>query len=351
MNRRNFLRDLTGGVIAGTIALNSTALIANEAVSYSEKIQKIPNNIKPKALKKGSKIAITAPASTTNMWEIQNCLRFCKANGLEVEIGDTIKKQNNNYQYFSAPDDVRLNEFNKFLNRDDIDAIICGRGGYGIMRILSKIDYNAIISKPKIIMGFSDITALLIAIHKYTKLVTFHGPVASSSFNQIQTDNLKKALFTTKQNLTYNESMAVTFAGGISKGKLIGGNLSLLTSTLGTEFEIDTTDSILFFEDVSVHSYQIDRMLTQLQLANKLQKCKGIIIGEFKDLNSRKPFYPNRGFSLKEVFTQLLKPLNIPIVIGFNFGHLNTNLTLPIGVEVILDADKKSLTATEQTVV
>ncbi len=348
MDRRDFVKGITGGLIAGSI-ISSNAKntdITEPVVNFKY------NSIIPNGLKKGSKIAITAPSSPTNPWEIQNCLRFCKNNGLTAIIGDTIKNQSNNYKYFSAPDDVRLKELNGFIERDDIDAIICGRGGYGIMRILPKINYNALISYPKIIMGFSDITALLLAVNKMTKLVTYHGPVASSLFDQTQSSNLLKTIFSKDDGskLKISQPTAQTIYPGIASGKLTGGNLTILTSTLGTEFEIDTTDSIFFFEDVSVHSYQIDRMLTQLLLANKLQKCKGIIIGEFKNLTLRKPFYPNKGYSLMEVFDQVLKPLNIPTVLGFNFGHLNTYLTLPIGINATLDAKKLTLTTLEQTV-
>ncbi len=348
MDRRDFVKGITGSIIAGSVV---SGLAKNTDVVLPLKNYK-SNCIIPKGLTKGSTIAITAPSSPSNMWEIQNCLKFCKNNGLNVIIGDTIKKQSNNYKYFSAPDEDRLKELNGFIEGEDIDGIICGRGGYGIMRILPEINYNALISNPKIIMGYSDITALLIAINRRTKLVTYHGPVATSSFDQIQSSNILKTIFsnTKSPNLDIYQPNAKTIVPGIAQGKITGGNLTIITATLGTEFEIDTTDSIFFFEDVAVHSYQIDRMLTQLVLANKLQKCKGIIIGGFKDLTLRKPFYPNKGYSLMEVFEQVIMPLKIPTVLGFNFGHLNTDLTLPIGITAILDANKLTLKSLESSV-
>ncbi len=312
-----------------------------------------PQIILPRTLAKDSTIGITAPASPTSMGEIANGHRALRKMGCKVVVGDTIRKSKNQYHYFSAPDEVRASEFMSFLERDDIDAILCGRGGYGIMRILPLIDFNLFKKHPKIIIGFSDITALLNAVYQRTGLVTFHGPVASVTFNSFTVNHFKQILFGQEdfQPVEVKASGGLTINEGRARGALVGGNLTMITSTLGTDYEIDTKDKILLIEEISEHPYKIDRMLTQLHLAGKLNECSGIIFGHFKGLNSRRPFYPNKSYTIKEVIEQVVKPIGKPTLIGLPFGHIKNKLTLPIGTQVEMDASKKTLTILNQSVI
>jgi muramoyltetrapeptide carboxypeptidase len=261
-------------------------------------------------------------------------------------------KQKNDFRYFSAPDKERATELNSYFERDDINAIICGRGGYGMMRILPELKFDKLLIHPKIIMGFSDITALINSIYKKTGLVTFHGPVASYSFKDSVALNLNNLLFTKQSfspiNLVQPNVLLVN--PGVAQGKLVGGNLTILSSLLGTEYEIETENSILFLEDVAENAYDIDRMLTQLLLANKIQKANAIIFGTFPNLNTKRPFFPNRGYSILEVINQLIKPLNKPTMIGLPFCHNNLSWTLPIGVKAEVDTNKGKITLLEQAV-
>jgi len=306
----------------------------------------------PKPLMKGSKVAITAPASPTNMYEIRNAIKTFKSLGCEVIVGKTISNVDRSFRYFSGSEETRVNEFMEFIEREDIDCILCGRGGYGIMRIIDSIDYEKIKINPKIIMGFSDITVLLNSVFNKTGLISFHGPVASSTFNKFTVDSLKKILFSEQHEpnytMTYKKAMIVN--GGQAEGRLVGGNLRMIVSTLGTPFEIDTKNAILFIEEVSEPSYKIDRMLTQLKLSGKLEQCNGFMFGNFKDLKRRKPFHPNSSFTILEVIEQIIKPFGKPTLINMPFGHVKNKITLPIGLMASMDASEKEIVLLENSV-
>lgn len=321
---------------------SSSQLIKANEVNY--------NKIIPKGLKKGGKIAITSPASTTNMWEISSTINTYKKLGCEVVIGNTIRQQKNQYRYFSAPDEHRANEFMEFILDKSIDAIICGRGGYGTGRILRMLNYEDIKHNPKIIIGFSDITLLLLAIYKMTGLVTYHGPVATINLNNFTLNHLQNAIFAKEKYEVINIPNIQIINDGIVEGEITGGNLTMITSSLGTPYEIDTTNKLLFIEDVAENTYQIDRMLTQLYNANKLQNASAFIFNSFKNINIRRPFYPNKGYTIKEVIEQIVKPLNKPLIYGFEFGHENNMITLPIGLKSKLDTKNKTFQFIENPV-
>jgi muramoyltetrapeptide carboxypeptidase len=314
---------------------------------YLHPTRKLPPGLHP-----GSTVAITAPASPTSMYEIRNGRRYFQNLGCKVIVGDTIAAQKNEHRYLSAPDIVRAQEFMDFISDRGVDAILCGRGGYGSMRILQHLDFNKIAQNPKIILGFSDITALLNAVYRKTGIVTYHGPVASMDFESFTGNSLKSILFRDHFNPHnhINHNKAIVINPGIAGGELVGGNLTILTSMLGTEFEIESSGKIIFLEDVSEHAYQIDRMITQLLLAGKIQSASAVIFGTFKNLKVRRPFYPNRGYTILEVIQQLLKQTNVPTIVGFPFGHISSKVTLPIGIRAELNTEKKSLKLIENTV-
>lgn len=307
----------------------------------------------PKGLSKDSLIAIAAPASPTSPGEIARTVSTLKKLGYKVEVGRTINRRNTGeFRYFSGTDDERAEEFMGFAERKDVDCILCARGGYGIMRILPLIDYMTIRDNPKIIIGFSDITALLIAVEKLSGVATYHGPVAVSSFDSFTIENFQRVLNTVEKfkPIVFNGNDIKTIVEGNASGRLVGGNLSMIVSTLGTPYEIDTYNSIFFLEEVSEHPYKIDRMLTQLWLAGKFQQASGVALGAFHNLNSRRPFYPNRSFTIFEIISQLIKPLGIPTILGLPVGHIKGQITLPIGVEAEINTKKQTFTIIQSPV-
>ncbi len=315
--------------------------------------QKSSTRILPNALRPGSKIAITAPASPTSLGEIAGTIKILKNLGCSVEVGDTIKNKTSAFRYLSNSDDTRAKEFMDFVERKDIDCILCGRGGYGVMRILNLLDFEKIKNNPKIIMGFSDITALINSIYNISGLVSFHGPVASTPFDNFTLDYFKKVVYQSAKfsPVQFHSENITIINKGEAEGKLVGGNLRMLISTLGTPYEINTEGSILFIEEVSESAYQIDRMLTQLILSGKLTDCNGIILGQFKDLDKRTSFFPTKSFTIREVLEQVIIPLKIPAIYGMPFGHIQNKLTLPIGTQAELNANKKNFSIVEPSVI
>lgn len=306
----------------------------------------------PKGLTKNSKIAIIAPASHASIWELRKNIRLFKSMNLKVEVSDIIKNYQKKYRYFAAPDKDRAKEFMDYIQRKDIDALMTCRGGYGVMRILDLLDFDIIKANPKIIIGFSDITALLNAVYKLSNIVTYHGPVGVSQFNNITLNSFKKTLFyhINYKPIVYKDHRIKTIVKGKARGRLVGGNLSMLVSTLGTKYEIETENSILFLEEISEDPYKIDRMLTQLTISNKLKNCSGIMFGYYKGIDRKKNFYPYRSFTAREVIESRLRKIGAPAVLGIPIGHIPDKWTLPIGVEAELDADKKTITILENPV-
>lgn len=338
-------------------------LISGTQLSFSKNLENgiIPDagkspsvqRILPKGLKKGSKVAITASSSPTSMGEITSTIRFYKGLGCEVIIGNTILKQKNDYRYLSASDEVRSAEFMNFIMDDSIDAIICGRGGYGSSRTLRYLNLMELVNHPKILIGFSDITTLLLATNELTGLVTFHGPVASIQMNEFTKLHLRNLIFNDYNHakITGIYSNMITLVPGVTEGIITGGNLTLICGTLGTPFEINTKGKILFIEEVAENAYEIDRMLMQLIHAGKIEDASAIIFNGFKNLNTRRPFYPNRGYTIREVIDQLIKPFEKPLALGFPFGHEDSMLTLPFGVKAYIDTSKKYFEILEKSVV
>jgi muramoyltetrapeptide carboxypeptidase len=359
LNRRKFIAYSAAFTMAAG-NLKSSVLDYQDDVFIDVVKQKkdLVPHILPKAIKPGDTIGITAPASPTGMWEIRNSLKFINRIGCKYKIGKTVTDWKTSDRYFSAGDKQRAAEFMDFIKSDKIDAILTARGGYGVMRILPLLDYEAIRQHPKPIIGFSDITALLHAVYDKAGVISFHGPVAALSFNSMTERAFKKVLFRRDNKnevpeytpVTLKYDAADTVNPGIATGKLTGGNLSMISATLGTPYEIDTKDSLFFIEEVFEEPYKIDRMLTQLVLAGKFDDVKGIILGKFNNLDSHKPFYPGLQFSVRQIINQIIKPLNKPTILNYPIGHGSGIITLPIGIFAELNADKKELIILEQPV-
>lgn len=303
--------------------------------------------IKPKKLKIGDTIGVVSPASPVSKEKVERASNKITEMGFNVVLS---KNCYSKYGYLSGKDEVRAEELNNMFSNDNIDGIMCSRGGYGTLRILDLLDYELIKNNPKVFIGYSDITALHIAFNKFSKLVTFHGPMAVSDIGGNFSNFSKKSLLNLVSNKEFNPSIRnateeiVTINGGIVEGQIIGGNLSLLVSTLGTPYEVDTKGKILFIEEIGEYTYKIDRMFTQLILSKKFEDAEGIILGNF---NSCKPEHEG-DFTLKEIVDQLVKPLNKPTIFNLQAGHCEPVVTLPFGVDVRLDATKCEIVILEQ---
>ncbi|CAK7077760.1 LD-carboxypeptidase [Tissierella sp. P1] len=300
--------------------------------------------IKPKALKLGDTIGIIAPASPTTEERVKKAHDKLIEMGFEVKIG---KSPYEKYGYLSGTDAVRAEDINEMFKDKEVNGIICIRGGYGTPRILDLLDYEAIKNNPKVFVGYSDITALHIAFTQITDLVTYHGPMVASDmigdFSEFSRDNLFKAIMQTEPMGKISnppEEEIVTINGGIAEGNIIGGNLSLIVDTIGTPYEIDVKDKILFIEEIGEEPYNIDRMLNQLRLSGKLHDASGIILGDFNNCVSEKH---DENLTLEQVIDDYIKPIGKPTIYNLQAGHCEPMVTLPFGVKARLDADKKEL--------
>ena len=312
--------------------------------------------IKPKALKEGDTVAIVAPATAvTDPDDIQKAIQILEYFNLKYKIADSLQSK---YGYKSRTIEDRVKDIHSAFTDDDISAVFCIRGGYGSGQILDKLDYKLIKNNPKIFIGYSDITALHLAINKYSNLVTFHGPVLLSSFSSFTIDYYKKAIFETEpigiiQNPDTLSGLRPrypvrTIKSGTAEGKLIGGNLTLVTSMMGTKYEIETKDRILFLEDVGEEPYRIDRMLNQLALSGKLKEAKGIVFGkcvscDFSSLDSSRVWDSTLG----EILDHYLGALDIPSFYGLLIGHSSEQATLPLGLNTVLDAENCNISINE----
>lgn len=257
--------------------------------------------------------------------------------------------------YLAGADAQRAAELMEMFSRPEVRAIVCLRGGYGTMRLLDDIDYDLIRKNPKILVGFSDITGLHLAIRKRCGLVTFHGPMVSTDFGK------QLSTFTREQFLRVLTAGAgprpiinppdgprpVTVTPGQARGELVGGNLTLVTALLGTPFEIETRGRILFLEEVGENPYRLDRMLSQLRLAGKLTAAVGVIFGECEDCGSGPG---GQGSSVAHVLKDRLGDLGLPCFYGLAIGHGTHRATLPLGVTATMDADRHTLHLNEPAV-
>ncbi|MGA9228367.1 MAG: LD-carboxypeptidase [Mesobacillus sp.] len=297
--------------------------------------------IKPERLKKGDTVGIIAPASPPNKENLERGLKFFAELGLNYRLGKSLY---NEYGYLAGSDEERLADLHEMFQDDEVKGIICAGGGYGTARIASAIDYKVISRNPKIFWGYSDITFLHTAIRQQTGIVTFHGPMIASDLGKADADPISKDQF--KQlfqptELLYTETTSELdeMVSGTAVGALVGGNLSLLSSTMGTKFEIDTAGKILLIEDINEEPRAVDRMLNQLFMAGKLQEAAGIIVGDFNNC------VPERELSLTldEVLGHYIKLAGRPALKGFKMGHCSPHIAIPFGTQAQLDTASKTL--------
>lgn len=352
MNRRRFV-GTTLSSLAGIAAL-SKSLIADETPKITT--DSSDELIKPKFLMPGDTVGIIAPSTAvTDPDDIRRAKEVLEYFGLKYKLGEHVLHGTG---YKTRSIEERVSDLHAAFLDDEIRAVFAIRGGYGAPQLLDSIDYELIKKHPKILIGYSDITSLLLAIHKYSGLVTFHGPILLSAFSNCTIGYFKKALFSTnpigitenaKDKNIFREVFPIrTVVPGKASGRLVGGNLTLVCNSLGTPYEIDTKGKILFIEDVGEEPYRIDRMLTQLRLANKFNDASGIVVGYCKGcgddgLNTSRSFDQSLGEIVDNVFTKC----NKPTIYGLTIGHTTNQFTLPLGVMAELDADSKILNITE----
>ncbi len=308
--------------------------------------------LKPRVLKKGDTIGIVAPSSPTfEAGNLEFTLRWLDRLGLKYKMG---RHTFESYSSYAGSDQGRLEDLHEFFADKSVRAVMPLRGGAGAVRLLPKLDFKLIAQNPKIFVGFSDITGLLIPIHQATGLVTFHGPTLNLMYESAYTHNywLKAVMSTHPMGLLTDPCDSLlgdgdhdgwgadyppprmVIAEGKGKGRLTGGCLTLIRGLMGTPYEIDTTDRIVFLEDVDEEPHAIDRMLMQLKLAGKFSQARGIIVG---DCSGCRPGGSKRNsltlnHSLEAVLRERLGDLGIPVVYGMKIGHTLDKLTLPLGV-------------------
>lgn len=287
----------------------------------------------PPRLKPGDTIGIAAPASPFDVKLFDRGIRTLKSMGFQIRIPDDLYE---NEGYLAGSDQLRADVMHRLFVDQTINAIVCAKGGFGSMRVLPLLDFALIEKNPKIFLGHSDISALLSAMYTRTGLVTFHGPLVTTIFNA--PEKTRKALVeavSSERPLEFACANGMTIHSGVVSGPLCGGNLTTLCHLLGTPFAFSFKDHILFLEDRGEAPYRIDRMLTQMKLAGCFQHLAGLILGDFVDCGERR--------EILQIFTDAFANTSIPILTGIEAGHRKQNLTLPFGLEAILDADNHKL--------
>ncbi|MBK1440843.1 LD-carboxypeptidase [Parapedobacter sp. ISTM3] len=339
MNKRTFIKTLGMGIAA----LSGSNLYLSAAPARV-------SSIYPPRIRKGDTVGIITPSSpllSDEGYAIAD--KNISKLGLRIKWGQHVGQK---YGHLAGKDEDRIADIHRMFADPDVKAIVCLRGGSGSTRLLDKLDYGLIARNPKIFLGYSDITAFHQAIHTQTGLVTFHGAVANSVWTPMVIEQFEQLFFYGKVPDYARLEMQVhakgrlqraiqTITPGIAEGKLLGGNLTVLTTLAGSTYFPDFEDSILFLEDVGEEPYRIDRMLSQLALSGALGKIKGFIFGKCTDCEAR---YPSKSLTLEQILNDYVLALGIPAYQGALIGHIDEQLILPVGARVRIDAAKGSIT-------
>jgi len=334
--RREFL-PLVGLAAIGTSCISATS------------VKNSPTKLFPQKLVEGDTIGIAAPSGgVKDRSEVDDFVRFLRNKGFNVKLG---KNAYHRVGYFSAEDHSRAQEFMELIQDPEVRAIFTTRGGWGAARILEHLDFEMIKLNPKIILGFSDLSSLLNAISSKTGLVTFHGPNGYSTWNDYSWQYIEDLLLDGETKLfenSTNDQQIVTYSKGITEGDFYGGNLSVLTGILGSNYLPDWRDKILFLEEIKEEPYRIDRMLTQLKLNGVFDEINGLVLGSFRKCLAEEPEY---SFTLEEVFQQHFSSAKFPVFHGAQIGHIRNKFTVPIGSRVQIDASKGTIQILQAAVI
>ena len=290
-------------------------------------------------IRDGARVALIAPAGPLRLpADLDRALANAKTLGWEPVVGQNVREREG---YLAGNDQERLSDLNAALRDDSIDAVWCMRGGYGAMRLLPEIDYDALNRRPKAIIGYSDITAFHCAVLARCTLTSIHGPTARGKLTSFAERSLRAAAAGTDPCGV--AEYARTLVPGRARGTLIGGNLALLCALHGTPYQPDYDGAILVLEDVNEASYRIERMLLQLRLSGSLQRCAGIVFGSFTNTGeSEKDVGGSR--SVSAVIEEAARAAGVPCITGAPVGHIDDQWSLPIGTQAELDAGEKRLT-------
>jgi muramoyltetrapeptide carboxypeptidase len=310
--------------------------------------------IKPPRLARGDVVGLVAPGGYTSDAAIEKAVRHIESLGFRVRPGTYLRDVWGNYGGTVA---ARIADLHAMFRDPEVKAIWAIRGGSGCISLLRHLDYRLIRTHPKILLGYSDITALHLAIHRHAGLVTFHGPVASSTPSDYATEHLLAVLLEARASYTIpmsadNDRRALdapwyatrTVHEGVAEGPLIGGNLSLVSALAGTPYAADFTGSLLFLEEVNEEPYRIDRWMTQLDLAVGFDKAAGVMVGICENCG---PQGDGPSLTLDETLDVHLQPLRVPAVTGYSFGHIRNQFTIPVGVRGRLDTESRTVTLLE----
>jgi muramoyltetrapeptide carboxypeptidase len=335
MDRRSLLKS---------VSLFSLLSLSNFNISFAKENRK---KIKPEHLKKGDKVSIIAPGSAVSSpKDHYSAIEILERLELKYEFAPNLKK-GSGYKTRSIKE--RVDDIH-FAFESNSKAVFCIRGGYGSASLIPDINIEVIRSNPKIFAGFSDITALHHSIFYQTGLITFHSPVLLSTFSELSFSSFSKIMFGDVENYTIsnptsksvrNSNPIISINEGEAKGELVGGNLSLISSLMGSENEIETENKLLFIEDVGEPPYRLHRMLTQLRLAGKFNNLNGVIIGKCDDCNSSSG--STWDLSEIEVYFDIFKDYKFPVMYGFLLGHTGDQFTLPLNVEYAMNTNENNM--------
>lgn len=302
----------------------------------------------PRPLKAGDTVALVAPSGPLPKGRLQQTLDALESMGLGYVVYPSVHMA---HGYFAGDDAQRAKDVEDAFLSDDIDGVICVRGGYGAQRLYHLINWHAVACHPKVFAGYSDVTFMHIVLNQMCGMRTYHTPMPSTEWYKGLDDYtqhwLQCALFGQPWGTLDNCAGAQmqTLSGGCAQGMLVGGNLSLVASSIGTPYELCAKDRILFLEDIDEEPYRIDGMLLQMRASGMLDGCKGILLGYFTDCQAK---HPERSLTLAQVFEELLLPLGIPVLAGVTCGHSEPTLSLPLGAHVFIDADEKIIKIMEE---
>ena len=345
MNRKHFLSALLPFGFAITGIAQQLKHRKSEQKHNLSPLCRIPHYLKP-----GDLIGITCPAGYILLEEIQPAMEQIKNWGFEIIVGNTVGKRDFTY---GGTDEERLNDLQQMLDDPKIKAVLCARGGYGIVRIIDKINFSSFVKHPKWVIGFSDITVLHSHIHQVLHIATIHSKMCNSfpsdwdkadAEQQATILSIKEALTGTK--MMYQTAPGIYNVNGKARGMLIGGNLKTIESLGASKSDIDTRNKILFVEDTGEYLYSIDRMFWNLQRSNKLKHLAGLIIGGFrpKEDTTGEPF----GKTLYEIVGEKIKGYSFPICFDFPVGHQRNNYALKCGVMHELEVNAMGVTLKEK---
>ncbi len=293
--------------------------------------------IKPKKLNNGEVIGIISPASSPDdLTKVEKGVRYLEKLGYRVEIGKNVGKERG---YLAGTDEERLEDLHDMFKNKHVKAVFCVRGGYGSGRLLHKINFNLVKNNPKIFVGYSDITVLQNAFYTKTGLVTFAGPMLAVDFWKDEVDSFTEENFwkiiTSNKKIgklkNPNEEKFFVFRPGRGEGKIMGGNLALLCSIMGTEYFPRFKDAILMIEDIGETPYRVDRLLNQIRAAKIFNQIKGLILGRFVDCYETDE--EKKTLTLNEVISDYFADAKFPVFYNFKHGHITSNLTVPFGVK------------------